>query len=102
MLQDIEKRKRTRIEELEAEVKRLKETNQKLTKLCKAYKAQASQAGQYKTKPLKQTTIALTNRSLLDERTLPGESVLDPRLDDESQSEEDSEEAAEKEQNAVK
>ena len=102
MLQDIEKRKRTRIEELEAEVKRLKETNQKLTKLCKAYKAQASQVVQYKTKPLKQTTIALTNRSLLDERTLPGESVLDPRLDDESQSEEDSEEAAEKEQNAVK
>ena len=43
----------------------------------------------------------MTNCSLLEEHTLPGESVLDPTLDDELQSEEDPDETAAKEKNAV-
>ena len=81
---------------------RLKANNQKLTKLCKALKTKAvNSIAMYKAKPLKQTTAATTNRSLVDEGTLPGESILDPTLDDELQSEEDPDETAAKEKSAV-
>ena len=81
---------------------RLKANNHKLTKLCKALKAKAANSiAMYKSKPVKHTTVAMTNCSLLEEHTLPGESVLDPTLDDELQSEEDPDETAAKEKSAV-